>query len=139
MTKIEDLSRPTIEVKIPQVRLQLKDLAFLRSLAQPDAVHCHVPENIKDRLRFLDLIAKANVPPSIEALRKEEKEEAEMIVILQKEIEVKDWSRAEQTCRSLRYAREKLVPRPQDVLTAEGEALLRTGEVTVRARKVGCV
>ena len=46
----EDLSRPSIEVKIPQVKLQLKDLAFLRSLAQPNGVHCNVGSNIKDRL-----------------------------------------------------------------------------------------
>ena len=136
---VEDLSRPSIEVKIPQVRLQLRDLAFLRSLAQPNAVHCHVPENIMDRLRFLDLIAKANVPPSADAVREVEKEEAKMLAELLKEIEDKNWSRAEQTCRNMRYARERLVPKPKDVLTVKGEQILRTGEVVVRARKVGCV
>jgi phage terminase large subunit-like protein len=138
-TKTEDLSRPSIEVKIPQVRLQLKDLAFLRSLAQPDAVHCHVPGNVMDRLRFLDLIARANVPPTANAIHEVEKEEAKMLVELRKEIEDKNWSRAEQTCRTLRYARERLVAKPKDVLTPKGEQILRTGEVVVRVRKVGCV
>ena len=138
-TKTEDLSRPSIEVKIPQVRLQLKDLAFLRSLAQPDAVHCHVPGNVMDRLRFLDLIARANVPPTANAIHEVEKEEAKMLVELRKEIEDKNWSRAEQTCRTLRYTRERLVAKPKDVLTPKGEQVLRTGEVVVRVRKVGCV
>jgi len=36
-----DLTRPSVEVKLPQIRLSLKDLAYLRSLSQDKSVHCY--------------------------------------------------------------------------------------------------
>ena len=136
---VEDLSRPSIEVKIPQVRLQLKDLAFLRSLAQPDAIHCAVGEIVKDRLRFLDLIARANVPPSAEKVKEAEKEKEKLLLRLHLEIAAEKWEAVTNTSYELKRNRDRLLLKPEDVLTPKGEQILRTGEVVVRARKVGCV
>ena len=62
-----DLSRPEVTVHIPKVNLQLKDLAYLRSISQ-EGVHCALDSKSRDKLRFLDLIAQAKcrhpMPPS---------------------------------------------------------------------------
>ena len=138
-TVTEDLSRPSIEVKIPQVRLQLKDLAFLRSLAQPDAAHCRVPENVMDRLRFLDLIARANVPPTEARFAEAKEEQKKLLSKLQQEISAERWDVVSNLAWQLKSNANSLQPKAQDVLTPKGEQILRTGEVVVRARKVGCV
>jgi hypothetical protein len=134
----EDLSRPSIEVKIPQVKLQLKDLAFLRSLAQPNGVHCNVGSNVKDRLQFLDLIARAKVPPDVAKVTLAEAEKIPIIARLKTEIECQNWEKANQSVYQLQSIQRRLEPIERDILTVRGEALLRTGEVVVRARKVGC-
>lgn len=135
----EDLSRPSVEVKIPQVRLRLQDLAYMRSLAQPGSIRCAVGSNVKDRLRFLDLIAQANVPPSEEAIAAAEKEEQEWIKTLTVAVGKKDWQAVHDMSYKLRYSRDKLKPKVDDVLTDKGRALLRNGEVVVRTRKAGCI
>lgn len=134
-----DLSRPSVEVKIPQVKLQLRDLAFLRSLAQPDAVHCRVSENVMDKLRFLDLIAKANVPPTDKRISEVKEEQKKLLSKMEQELTAERWDAASNLIYQLKSNTRSLKPEERDVLTAKGEALLRTGIVTVRARKVGCV
>jgi hypothetical protein len=135
----EDLSRPSIEVKIPQVKLQLKDLAFLRSLAQPNGVHCNVGSNIKDRLQFLDLIARAKVPPDAAKVALAETDKAPIVARLKAEIASQEWEKAGKSIYEIQGILRRLQPIERDVLTSKGEALLRTGEVVIRARKVGCV
>ena len=133
-----DLSRPTVEVKIPQVKLRLQDLAFLRSLAQPEEVRCHVKEPVKERLRFLDLIARANVPPSDKKVAEATKEREKLTVELRAATDKADWIGAYNAAYQLRNMATRLNPRAEDVLTEKGKVLLRDGEVKVRARKVGC-
>lgn len=134
-----DLSRPAVEVKIPQVKLRLQDLAFLRSLAEPNSVHCRVPSSVEDRLRFLDLIAMTNMPPSEKIVAEVEAEKIKLVKSLAAATEKEDWNQAGNDVYALKNLVSRLRPRPVDVLTEKGKVLLRDGEVRIRARKVGCV
>lgn len=133
-----DLSRPSVQVTLPAVKLQLKDLSFLRSLAQPRAVRCHPQSGVLDRLRFLDLVARAKVLPS-QAVRDEVHGNiAKLKADLKNATKNEEWSRVASIAYEIRRAKERLEPSEDDVLTEKGKALLRKGEVSVRVRKVGC-
>ncbi len=135
----KDLTRPKISVTIPQVRLTLKDLAYLRGLSQPQEVRCIASSKVEDKLRFLDLIARAKVAPSDEAVASAAKNKQKAIADLKEAIEKELWHKASDICYSLRNAKYSLEPREETVLTEAGKQLLRTGDAVVRARKVGCV
>ncbi len=133
-----DLSRPEVHVRIPQVNLRLEDLSFLRSLAQPNSVRCHVGYNSMQRLRFLDLIARAKVPRTEERRQELLAEIAKSKTELTKAIAKEDWNSVGSAARTLEHLKQQLQPAEDDVLTERGKALLSTGEITVKVRKVGC-
>jgi len=139
MKASSDLTRPAVSVTIPQVKLQLKDLAFLRSVGQPTAVRCFPGRSVIDKLRFLDLIARSKVPPSDEAIKVAAKEKTELVKQLQAAVGRENWDDVYNVAYSLRSVVKGLEPREDDVLTEKGKALLRNGEVNVKVRKVGCV
>jgi hypothetical protein len=134
-----DLSRPEVTVHVPNVKLQLKDLAYLRSLSQPEDIRCMLDSKSRDKLRFLDLIAWAKVPPSDAAIEETAKEKAKLLTALNAALESENWDRVNSTSYSLQRLARLLEPTIQDVLTEKGKTLLQTGEVNVKVRKVGCV
>lgn len=133
------LSRPKVQVKIPNVTVRLADLAFLHSLSQPRAIRCHPSRSTLDRLRFLDLIARASIQPTKEAKAAVEQARRQLAAELNKAIRVKDYAAVGSAAYALRRLRAQLEPKEDDVLTEKGKALLEHGEVKVRVRKVGCV
>lgn len=133
------LVRPAVNVRIPEVKLQLKDLAYLRSVSQPKSLRCHPGSTVIDRLRFLDLIARANVPPSPETVMEVRKKTAELLPKLKAAIKKQDWHEANNLTYSLQREKDRLKPSEDDVLTERGKTLLSQGETTVKVRKVGCV
>ncbi len=139
MADEKSLTRPSVEVRIPEVRLRLQDLAFLRSLSQPDSIHCKVPDSVKDRLRFLDLIARASVPPPASKVAEVKTQSAAAVKELKEATRKKEWGKAQNAVYQLQSLNRKLEPTVNDVLTEQGKALLRKGAVTVRARQAGCV
>ena len=133
-----DLSRPEVTVHIPKVNLQLKDLAYLRSISQ-EGVHCALDSKSRDKLRFLDLIAQAKVPPSDAAIKETAKEKAKLLTALNTALESENWDQVNNASYSLQRLARLLEPTIQDVLTDKGKALLQNGEVSVKVRKVGCI
>jgi hypothetical protein len=133
-----DLSRPEVTVHIPRVNLQLKDLAYLRSISQ-EGVHCALDSKSRDKLRFLDLIAQAKVPPSDAAIKETAKEKAKLLAALNTALESENWNQVNNASYSLQRLARLLEPTIQDVLTDKGKALLQNGEVSVKVRKVGCI
>ena len=133
-----DIARPEMEVKLPLVKLTLADLAYLRSLAQKDAsVRCHPSEKTLDKLRFLDLIARAKVPVTSEKV-----EEINLAIEgefnrLKDLFETRQWY-AISGYKMLNLERQ-LEPTEENVLTSKGKLLLQNGEVKINVRKVGCV
>ena len=134
-----NLTRPSVEVKLPQIRLSLKDLAYLRSLSQDKSAHCHPGSSTLDRLRFLDLIARAKVPRSPEILAKLKKEKEEALADLRANVIAESWNAVVNNAFTLRDSTRRMEPSEEDVLTEKGKQLLATGEATVKVRKVGCV
>jgi hypothetical protein len=134
-----DLSRPEVTVHIPNVKLQLKDLAYLRSLSQPEDVRCMLDQKSRIRLQFLDLIAQAKVPPSEATVAAVGKDKVAMLSKLHAALESESWDCVNTVSYSLQRLARRLEPTIQDVLTEKGIALLQTGEVIVKVRKVGCV
>jgi hypothetical protein len=135
----EDLSRPSVQVKLPQVRLTLEDLAYLRSLTQEKALRCHPNERILNRLRFLDLIARAHVQPTPETIEKANLERGRLLSELQALVASRAWEKLIMVAYALRALEQSLQPVEDTVLTSHGKKLLRDGEGIVRARKGGCV
>ena len=133
----DNTSRPSVSVKVPEVRLRLEDLAFLRSVEQP--VRCAASTSVINRLRFLDLIARAKVMPTEDEIREIETEKAAVMTALTEALKQEDWDGVSNAAYGLRSLRRRLAPREDDVLTDKGKALLLTGEVNVPVRKVGCL
>jgi hypothetical protein len=136
----KDLSRPEVTVHIPNVKLQLKDLAYLRSLSQTDSTHfCALDSKSRDKLRFLDLIAQAKVAPSEATVADVAKEKALCLKQLHASLESESWEAVNSASYMLQRLARRLEPTVQDVLTEKGKSLLQNGEVSVKVRKVGCV
>lgn len=135
---IEDLARPSVQVTVPKVTLTLADLAHLRSIGQPKSVRCHGGHKVIDRLRFLDLIARAKVSPSSEVAAEVKQEIAKHRTELTAAVKRSDWMQVSNLSYRLQQAQKRLDPTEDDVLTERGKALLKLGEVQVRVRKVGC-
>jgi hypothetical protein len=134
-----DLSRPEVTVHIPNVNLQLKDLAYLRSLSQPEEVRCMLDNKSRARLQFLDLIAQAKVPPSEATVAAVGKDKVAMLSKLHAALEAECWDAVNNASYNLQRLVRHLEPTVQDVLTEKGKSLLQNGEVNVKVRKVGCV
>jgi hypothetical protein len=135
----EDLTRPMVSVKVPEVRLKLEDLAYLRSVGQPKAVRCFPKHGVLDRLRFLDLIARAKVPLDKESADEIAKKVKSGRADLQRAVDKCDWNQVQSHAYSLQRLARDLEPVEADILTDRGRQLLRQGEVNVKVRKVGCV
>jgi hypothetical protein len=133
-----DISRPTVSVKLPVVMLNLADLSFLRSLSQPKSVRCYPKLNTLDKLRFLDLIARVNIPPLKEAQEAVAIECTELKKKLLAAIQKENWSDVSNLGYNLKNLHSQLKPTEDDVLTEKGKLLLRQGECSIRVRKVGC-
>jgi hypothetical protein len=139
MSETKDTSRPKVTVKMPEIRLKLEDLAYLRSLGQEKAIRCHPGPRVKDKLRFLDLIARANVTPSPERTAELNAKIAEVKLELNEAVAAENWKQAERALDNIGGCLRELRPVEDDVLTDKGRALLLQGEVQVKVRKVGCV
>jgi len=137
--KTEDLSRPSVVVKMPEVRLTMQDLGYLRSLANPEGLRCHPGNGTVERLRFLDLIARAKVYPPKDVLATNAKTAALKKASIKTAVSKEDWGAARSLCYDLESLTRDAQAKEQDVLTEKGKQLLRQGDVTVKVRKVGCV
>ena len=134
-----DTSRPGVKVVIPQIKITLQDLAFLRSLAQPRSLRCHPGSKTIDKLRFLDLIAKAPVPPTPQTVSEVAKSRIEWENKFNTAHHSRDWKAVHSISYELGRLDDRLKPSEDDVLTEKGKKLLESGEVEVRVRKIGCV
>lgn len=134
-----ELSRPAVQVTLPKISLQLDDLAYLRSLSQPESVRCRPTQKVLDKLRFLDLIARAKTSPSKKDIEVFKKNKMGLVAKAKAAISGEQWGELESAASELRYSISEMRPKEEDVLTEKGKALLATGDVIVKVRKVGCV
>ena len=131
MSNQKDPTRPEVSVELPKVKLNIKDLAFLRSVSQPNSA-------VLDKLRFLDLIARTKIAPTPEELAAFEDKKENTIRKLKAAVDTRNWKDVHEIACELRYMKD-LEEREDDVLTGKGMQLLSEGVVNVRVPKVGCV
>ncbi len=129
--------QPEVTVRIPEVRLQLQDIAYMRSLGS-DGVHCVVAENTRHRLQLLGLIAKQDVLPTAEVLIKARDEMREAKVKLAEIVKAQQWDDLSNHGYTLRRVRDRMLPTKQWALTDAGRKLLSNGEIKVKMMKTGC-
>lgn len=137
-TNEADLSRPEVEVKIETVKIGMADLAYLRALTQPKKLRCAPSSKTLDKLRFLDLIARAKIAPTPEEMREWKTQFDEVVRKLDAARSKSDWTIVNNLSWELKTKR-KPESVEDDVLTERGKRLLAQGNATVRVRKVGCV
>lgn len=129
--------QPEVAVKIPEIRLRLEDVAYLRSLTAPDGVQCHVPENKLARLRLLGLIEDKEVPQTEKEMERLQSQLDKLVALARRVLDEKKW---EALPRSYDFRRieSDMEPRRKTILTEAGMALLKQGSVTVKMQKRGC-
>lgn len=129
--------QPEVMVRIPEVRLQLQDIAYMRSLGD-GKIHCTIHENSRQRLQLLGLIAQQDVTPSTEILAKARAEMREARERLKALVKAEDWDGLSNHAYVLRRARDRSLPTKQWALTDAGRKLLSSGEIRVKMMKTGC-
>lgn len=87
----------------------------------------------------MDLIARAKIPPTKEAVAAAEQTREQLVANLNKAVAARDYASVGSAAYALQRMQTQLEPKEDDVLTGKGKALLERGEVKVRVRKVGCV
>ena len=127
---------PKLTVKIPDVKLRVEDVGYLKSLANEDDVRCAIPSSRLERLRMLGLVKTGSVPPSSKVREEASKKIAEMKAQAHSLLDVENWAGLRMVCFSLDKELRRLEPRTADVISAAGRQLLEKGSVTVKA--VGC-
>jgi hypothetical protein len=138
-TASADLSRPAVEVKIEAVHIGIAELAYLRALTQPKGLRCTPSQKTLDKLRFLDLIARAKVQPPEEAWTEFKSRRDGTIAKLKDAVKSEQWSVVYDCAYELKHRLVTPAACEDDVLTEKGKQLLAQGNATVRVRKVGCV
>jgi hypothetical protein len=135
-----------IKVEIPSMKIRFEDLAFLKSLENPQAgVRCQVKDAVKNRCMFLGLVVEANIPPCPKALAEWDRRGKELPGLAQVALDKKKWEELYKAANELR-ARQRgwngHRPEAQKglVLTRAGKDLLRRGQTKALTASVkGCV
>lgn len=126
-----------VEVVIPEIKLNLADLAYLRGL-MPDQVRCTCPSNkTRDKLLFLGLIEEGDVPPAKEAVDAFHLAQSEGWPLIQKAAKTKDLEVLRQGYDKFRYLREPKASKGWFITTA-GKAIIKNGHGKSQISKRGC-
>lgn len=138
---VADLSRPSVKVEVETIKIGMAELAYLRALTQPKKLRCHPSQKVLDKLRFLDLIARANIQPAPEEMSAWTGKAEELERSVSAAFKSRDWDALGDAANKLHWhvRSEKPKATEDDILTEKGKFLLAEGNATVRVRKVGCV
>lgn len=127
-----------VEVVIPEVKLNLADLSFLRGL-MPGHVRCTCPSNkTRDKLLFLGLIQEGDIAPESEDVKAWEKKQQEALERCTVAFKAKNWDAVHSASYDIRYPR-----RPEShrgyLITRAGLDLIKNGHAKTQISKKGCV
>jgi hypothetical protein len=128
---------PKVNVKIPDVKLRLEDLAYLRSLGREDGIRCSIPRHHLDRLRLLGLVKIGTIPPTAKVREDAQKRIVELKAEAHRLMAAGEWERLSSVAWQLKGENSRLAPTKNDVLSALGRDLLEKGSVMVMMAK-GC-
>lgn len=134
-----------VSVVIPEVKLQINDLVYLRDLARPKVKGdktcvCKPSSGTVSRLRVFVLIHDVTIPPSqeeIEQRRKTRQETGKKLIQLMRISDPDRWDWKEINNVHLYTCQAELRERTETQITDEGRKLLKSGVAQVQL-KSGC-
>lgn len=129
--------QPMIDIKVPQVRLDLKHLTYLRGLASGNGTTCHLDYNHREKLELLGLTTTQEFTPTKADIRKVEASRKVAAATVRKLVREKKWTEAKNAIQSLLYITTP-TSQKRTVLTCAGKELLAKGEVRTRLAGKGC-
>ena len=133
-------SKAPVSVVMPEIKLNVADLAYMTGLL-PGATRCLGSHKITDKLSFLGLIEKSDIPACPKATAKFDKDREDWKVKTRKAIVAGDWNDL------LEYGVPYQIqsgrrPRPSTdfVLTKAGLDFMAKGRTSsITSMKAGCV
>lgn len=133
----------SVTVKVPEVKLKLEDLTYLRSLSGDQKISCGVSERNINRLRILGLIEDREVPALPLRIAEAEKRIAAVTKELRRLLDTQDYKALgvfmSNSGYGVRNDVESMGPHKKTVLSEVGESLLKTGSVVTKVSKLGCL
>ena len=137
---MKDTLQPQVTVKIPEVKLKIEDLTYLRSLSGDAKVHCFVPQRQLSRLRILGLVEEKEIPASPRTVADANAWLEKSSIQLRSLLDAKDWEGLSQFSR-YEFSRplRDMSPSFGTVLTDTGRVLLEKGSVVTKVSKLGCL
>jgi hypothetical protein len=137
MIKTQDAK---VQVSIPDVRVTLADLAYLKNLKDNPRVRCNPKRGVEARLVFLGLIEKGQIGPCPKEVDSFNKSLADARVSIKEAVSKENWEKARRAAETL--SREYGRPRAHDgfLITKAGLKLLENGTVAARTANIkGCL
>lgn len=132
--------QPTVNVRVPKVRLRLDDVTYLRSLSSPQKIKCVFSRNRIDRLMILGLVERKDVPALAKDVADAAAELEKIAANLRKILDDENWKALGNfSPYDVRKLLDRTAPHEEIVLTAAGEKLLAEGTVSVKLQKTGCL
>jgi hypothetical protein len=127
-----------VAVRIPDVKLRLEDVAYLRGLANQNGARCELGESKLARLRLLGLIERADVPVCPKVVKEADEAIYDGTRRAREALAGQRWSDLGHIAYEIERAVGRKQPRLGDVITKAGVKLLSDGEVVVMMSKAGC-
>ena len=133
--------QPKVTVKVPEVKLRLDDLTYLRSLSGDAKFHCSLTYTQLNRLKVLGLVEEKEVLPSENTVNQVDIELEKISNEMMAALVSRDFKILSRSDFGFRIQKElnKKMPRNETVLTDVGRELLMKGEVVTKVSKLGCV
>ncbi len=117
-------NKTPVTVVMPEVKLKIEDLAYMRGLQQQ--VRCHCSTKVRDKLTFLGLIEEALITPSDKEMNEFKLNLATQEASLRSAVKKRDWKACYDASWELRNAN---TPKPEKRfrLTSSGAAFIKNG------------
>lgn len=126
-----------VEVVIPEIKLNLADLAYLRGL-MPDQVRCTCPSNkTRDKLLFLGLIEEGEVSPPKTEMDAFTKKQADGWELIRSGAKSENFEVIGKGYDMIRWAR-KPETKKDWFITVAGKGIIKNGHGKTQISKKGC-
>lgn len=126
-----------VTVVMPEIKLKIEDLAYMRGLQEQ--VRCHCSTKVRDKLTFLGLIEEALIIPSDKEVAEFEKKLAIDEARLRTGVKKRDWKVCYDSAWELRNAN---APKPEKRfrLTSAGVTFITKGSAkSLTGDKAACL
>lgn len=130
---------PQIDVVIPEIKLALSDLAYMRGLTA-DGQRCFCSNKSRDKLIFMGLVEHGSVEPTPAEIREWQEKRAALIAKIDATYKKRDYSALNEATNSFYYHdRKKPESRKDYILTKAGKEVLAKGKArSTTALKADC-